>query len=337
MSFTQMESREEMDHSTLQDYIRKIKSMNRSRSRSNGYAPHNPFLMLAVIELMEQGKISDNRILPSDDLIAIFGKYILLIPGSNSTIPESFIPESFYDLKNEGFWDLENWLPISGSQMNLFSSVEQMALPAGQSVRQLQNAGAYAVLDDDLFSFLKEPVYSELIRQTIIETYFPELRQRIEEFAVEESAKDYSKTLISGAEKPFLLYAELIEKVKPPVRSAGFRRAIMLIYDYTCAICKLNIRAPSGESVTDAAHIIPFSVSGNDDIRNGMSLCKLHHWAFDTGLISVNEAYRVIVSPSATESMLTGLDNREILLPREPEHRPAREALAWHREQVMKR
>ena len=325
MSFTQMESREEMDHSTLQDYIRKIKSMNRSRSRSNGYAPHNPFLMLAVIELMEQGKISNNRILPSDDLIAIFGKYISLIPGSNSTIHESF-----YDLKNEGFWDLKNWPPISGSQMNLFSGAEQMTLETGLPT------SAYAVLDDDLFSFLKKPVYRDLIRQTIIKTYFPELRQRIEDFAVEKSAEDYSETLISGAEKPFSLYKEP-ELIKPPaVRSAGFRRAIMRIYEYTCAICRLDIRAPSGESVTDAAHIIPFSVSYNDDIRNGMSLCKLHHWAFDTGLISVNEAYRVIVSPSETESMLTGLRNGKILLPREPEHYPAGEALAWHREQVMR-
>ena len=68
-----------------------------------------------------------------------------------------------------------------------------------------------------------------------------------------------------------------------------------------------------------------------------MPLCKLHHWAFDTGLISVNEAYRVIVSPSVTESMLTGLNNREIYLPREPKLRPHTEALAWQREQVMRR
>ena len=322
-----------MDHSTLQDYIRQIKRMSRSPSRSNGYAPHKPFLMLAVIELMEQlmeqRDISDNGILSSDGLIVIFNryrKYISLVPGSN---PTSHDP--FYDLKNEGFWDLKNWHPIAGSQMDLFSSAEQMALPIGPST------SASAILDDALFSFLKPPVYRALIRQTIIETYFPELRQRIEECAVQESADNYSKSLISGAEKPFLLYAELIEKVKPPVRSAGFRRAIMRIYEYTCAICRLKICAPSGESVTDAAHIVPFSVSHNDDIRNGMSLCKVHHWAFDTGLISVNEAYRVIVSPSVTESMLTGLDNREIYLPREPKLRPHTEALAWHREQVMRR
>ena len=74
-------------------------------------------------------------------------------------------------------------------------------------------------------------------------------------------------------------------QVENPIRSAGFCRAIMQVYAYTCAVCELNIRALSGESVTDAAHIIPFSVSYNDDIQNGISLCKSHHWAFDIGLI----------------------------------------------------
>ena len=74
---------------------------------------------------------------------------------------------------------------------------------------------------------------------------------------------------------------------------------------------------------------------------NGISLCKSHHWAFDTGLIAVDEDYQVIVSPSMTEqgptaSMLTELRNRTIWLPNEPEHRPAQDALTWHRQEVMR-
>lgn len=321
-----------MDHSTLQCYIRKINSMNRSQSESNGYAPDKPFLMLAVIQLIEQGKISENRISPSEDLIAIFRKYISLMPWSNSTI---HVP--FDELKNEGFWQLENRLSTSVSQMGLFSSAETTALTIVRC----------AVLDDALFSCLMIPEYRELIRQNIIETYFPELRQKIEKFDFEESAeaKTYSETLISGAEDKFERFkcSKLIRE-KPPVRSAGFRRAIMKIYDYTCAICGLNILAPSRESVTDAAHIIPFSVSCNDDIRNGMSLCKSHHWAFDTGLIAVNKDYEVIVSPDVTEegptgAKLIGLRNKSIFkrLPKKKKYHPHQDALAWHRENVYKR
>lgn len=127
-------------------------------------------------------------------------------------------------------------------------------------------------------------------------------------------------------------------QVETSIRSAGFRRVIMQVYAYTCAVCELDIRASSGESVTDAAYIIPFSVPYNDDIRNGISLFKSHHWAFDTGLISVDETYEVIVSPSMTEqrSIASMLTQKPIWLPSGEEHRPAQDALTWHRMRVLR-
>jgi hypothetical protein len=35
----------------------------------------------------------------------------------------------------------------------------------------------------------------------------------------------------------------------------------------------------------DAAHILAWSKFGLDVVSNGLSLCKLHHWAFDAALI----------------------------------------------------
>ena len=310
-----------MTISTLQDYIQRMRYLNRSPRANRGHAPHKPFLLLAVIALIEEGRINENRIHLSDDLIAIFKKYIALTPGWNPTIYNPF-----YRLKNEGFWHLRGW---------------RAATPP-TSVRQLQRVDAYAVLDDALFYFLRIPEYREIIRQTLIDRYFPELRQNIEYLTIEREAEEYSEQLIQDAQHPFSMHKDIESiQVETPVRSAGFRRAIMQVYAYTCAVCELNIRASSGESVTDAAHIIPFSVSYNDDIRNGISLCKSHHWAFDTGLISVNEAYEVIVSPSMTEqgptvSMLAQLRNRRIWLPRGEEHHPAQDALLWHRMRVLK-
>ena len=296
--------------------------MNRSPRPDIGFAPHKPFLLLAVIALIEKGEIDKNRIPLSDDLLAIFKKYITLTPGWNPTIYNPF-----YRLKNEGFWHIRRW----------------GAAAPPTSVRQLRRAGAYAVLDAALFRFLKIPVYREIIRQMLIDRYFPELRQAIEYLTVEQEAEAYSEQLIQASvEHPFSMQRDVPSlQTETPVRSAGFRKAIMKIYEHTCAVCELNIQAASGASITDAAHIVPFSVSYNDDVRNGISLCKSHHWAFDAGLIAVSEEHRVVVSPAMTEqgptaSMLTGLRDREIWLPREPEHRPAPEALSWHRERVMR-
>ena len=310
-----------MSNNTLQDYIQRMRHLKRSPRANIGHAPHKPFLLLAVIALIQEERIHENKIPLSDDLIAIFEKYIVLTPGWNPTIYNPF-----YRLKNEGFWHLRRW----------------RATNPPTSVRQLQRVGAYAVLDPALFRFLKIPVYREIIRQTLIDRYFPELRQAIEYLTIEQEAEDYSEQLMQNTQHPFSVYRDVASiQVETPVRSAGFRRAIMKIYKHTCAVCELNIRASRGESVTDAAHIIPFSVSYNDDIRNGISLCKSHHWAFDTGLISVSDTYRVVVSPAMTEQgptalMLTELDDKRIWTPQDAQFYPSQAALTWHREKVMR-
>ena len=116
----------------------------------------------------------------------------------------------------------------------------------------------------------------------------------------------------------------------------------MGLYDYTCVVCRLRIVTMDGESATDAAHIIPFHISKNDDVRNGISLCKLHHWAFDKGLISLSKTYQVFVSLLVVEQgpiewKLSKLRDRSILLPEQDQLYPAQDALTWHREEVLKR
>ena len=307
---------------TLQDYIQQFKCLNRSPRGNNRYAPHKPFLLLAVIELIKRSEIEENRIPFSDSLIILFRQYISLTPGWNPTIYNPF-----FRLQNNGFW-------------HLYPIALRDSLPS--SNRQLQRAGVYAQLDDDLFTILKVPEYREVLRQIIIDRYFPELRERIDDLTIGAEAAEYSESLIQGIEHPFSPYGDIASiPVETPVRSAGFRRAIMQIYDYMCAVCELNIRASTGESVTDAAHIIPFSVSYNDDIRNGISLCKSHHWAFDAGLISLNDDYQVIVSPSMseqgpTEGMLTQLNDKRIWTPEDDQYHPDRGALEWHRMRVLR-
>ncbi len=115
----------------------------------------------------------------------------------------------------------------------------------------------------------------------------------------------------------------------------------MGLYNYTCAVCQLRIVTMDGESATDAAHIIPFRISKNDDVRNGISLCKLHHWSFDKGLISLSRNYRVVVSRLIVEQgpmewKLTTLRGKSILLPEHDQLHPAQDALDWHREKVLR-
>ena len=67
-----------------------------------------------------------------------------------------------------------------------------------------------------------------MLRQIIIDRYFPELRERIDNLTIGAEAAEYSESLIQGIEHPFSPYGDIASiQVETPVRSAGFRRAIM--------------------------------------------------------------------------------------------------------------
>ena len=103
-------------------------------------------------------------------------------------------------------------------------------------------------------------------------------------------------------------------------------------YTHRCAFCGIRMRTIDGHTVVDAAHIIPWSVSHNDDPRNGLALCKLCHWSFDEGLLGVSQRYQVITSKALTAhnniaGHLLTLHERPLVAP---------DALRWHREQCLR-
>ena len=80
------------------------------------------------------------------------------------------------------------------------------------------------------------------------------------------------------------------------VRDHGFRRAIVNLYDHRYAFCGIRMRTPEGHTVVEAAHIVPWHESHDDLPSNGLCLCRLCHWSFDEGLMSVGNKYEVLVS-----------------------------------------
>jgi putative restriction endonuclease len=111
------------------------------------------------------------------------------------------------------------------------------------------------------------------------------------------------------------------------------------IYNGMCSVCGTALTSPDGRSEIEAAHIVPRRLAGSDDARNGLALCRRHHWAFDQGLFGVNHE-RAIVVPSqvrdiAANHLLAGL-NGSLLHPAAPPNLgPHGSALQWHRENVL--
>jgi hypothetical protein len=88
-----------------------------------------------------------------------------------------------------------------------------------------------------------------------------------------------------------------------PTRSEAFRVGVRRIYEHRCAVCGVDARGPGdGSPIVDAAHIVPKSDGGPDDLRNGLCLCKNHHWAFDKGWFSITDDLAVRVHPDLPEN-----------------------------------
>src|SRR5690606_14011000 len=86
-------------------------------------------------------------------------------------------------------------------------------------------------------------------------------------------------------------------------RDVKFRLQIVPLYGYTCALCKLKVLLPNETTIVEAAHIHAYSRSRNDDVSNGIALCRNHHWAFDQGLWTLSPDYRVIVAVGQFDEM----------------------------------
>lgn len=66
----------------------------------------------------------------------------------------------------------------------------------------------------------------------------------------------------------------------------AFAAAVRRAYKNRCAFCGAVYGGIEGiVSGIDAAHILAWSKWDLDVVSNGIALCKLHHWAFDAGLM----------------------------------------------------
>ena len=117
-------------------------------------------------------------------------------------------------------------------------------------------------------------------------------------------------------------------------RDAAFTQLVREAYDMQCAICGSERESPDGNPEVEAAHIYPKREGGSDDVRNGIALCKLHHWAFDSGWLSLTDGYEMLVEEAPDRNgyhEFKQLEDKQIQLPDEEEAQPHPMFLEQHR------
>jgi putative restriction endonuclease len=122
-----------------------------------------------------------------------------------------------------------------------------------------------------------------------------------------------------------------VREARVRLHQARFRGRVLVAYSSRCAICRLK-----ETRLLDAAHIVgDLEEKGEPRVANGLSLCSIHHRAFDQDLVGVAPNYRVHVSQRLlTEDdgpmldLLKGFHQQTIEVPSRRAWKPNPEALA---------
>jgi putative restriction endonuclease len=274
--------------------------------------PHKPLLLLAALDLIDEGKATPQRIPWSQDLRDRFSaRFVRVRQHNDRDTPEN----PFYHLQSQGFW--KAWIEDGPNRVDL-----QTTPLVGMMGR------VFARFTDGLEHFAAVPETRAALREALIARYFPQLTELP---AVPEA--DALASVPVAAEEIDDGYG----------RSTAFRRTIVEIYDHQCAACGLRIRLPSGNDVSfiDAAHLLPWNQFRNDHPTNGLALCKNHHWAMDRYIIApgpdLHWHISKLIDPrrSNGERELNDLAGKSVLLPKDPAFRPSVEGLKWRIQQLV--
>ncbi len=304
------------------------------RDTKFGGAPHKPILLLAVLELVRKGELYANRIEITPELVlefkTIWSKLVVTPHTANFSLP-------FFHMKSEPFWRL---VTNAGMTIPITSSNSIKSLGA------LKESVAFAEIDKDLFELMKDPVNHAVIEDALLDKYFPETKSR---FRTLENDL-FSQLEVQILQEDRESYSERIEELKKTlskeqfeeeifVRGGVFKREIPKIYEYQCAISGMHVESTSNAQLVDACHIVPFAISKDDTITNGISLSPNLHRAYDRGLITINNEYVVRISPSIREKdspySLRQFEGKRIILPSETRYYPSLENLTWHRKECF--
>lgn len=161
---------------------------------------------------------------------------------------------------------------------------------------------------------------------------------RSQQFVVATDGLQHLRPSDSPVEEVLRRYlrSESLRRLHQPV----FRSMVMRAYENHCAVCAL--RHPV---LLDAAHIVEDKHElGAAALRNGLSLCKIHHAAYDEGILGVSPDLAVEIRADILDEIdgpllehgLKALHGESLrFIPRSKRERPSRELLDLHYQKFL--
>mgnify|MGYP000403215201 CR=1 FL=1 len=198
-----------------------------------------------------------------------------------------------------------------------FPENDHMRAKIRQTLQRLRDRGEVDFLDED---------GTYRINDLDLDT---EINQKI------AGADDTSHTAEPDSEPQLTEDEERFTETRRRMRNSDFIEAVRDAYNQTCVVCGSSRETPDGRPEVEAAHIYPKAEAGADDVRNGVALCRLHHWAFDTGWLAFTDDHEILVKDVPEREgyyEFKQLEGDSLILPEENGAEPHPTYLQEHRE-----
>ncbi len=288
-------------------------------------APHKPLLLLWAIGQCLQGqpRLSDFRHV-HEELTSLWERF-----GGPGNVRTQF---PFWRLQNDGLWDIPRAASVS---------VNSSGDVSPEQLRELDIRGG---LTKELFDHFRGNPSAALDAcfQLVEDHFTPTLAIPVLEATL---GSDVLMPHGDALEPAPISVHRLVETQQiRRYRAPQFRNSVLQAYGHGCAVCDFSIEFPQGTwPALQAAHIRWHSHDGPDDIRNGLSLCVMHHELFDRGIFTITgqtKGLKVVVAERLLESGPSAQlsEFHEQPLARTPwtrSEQPARTSLEWHNENVF--
>jgi putative restriction endonuclease len=148
---------------------------------------------------------------------------------------------------------------------------------------------------------------------------------RFVEIAVDESLRFLPASTNEDARR----YAERLTRLR--LHQPVFRAQVLRAYEGACTVCRLQ-----HVDLLDAAHIRGDAETGQPVVTNGLSMCKIHHAAYDHRILGVRPDYTIAVREDVLREVdgpmlrhgLQEMHDARLHLPKRVADMPDRDALA---------
>jgi putative restriction endonuclease len=298
---------------TLEEFATAFTKLRVNTARSS--SPHKPCMLLAVLDLAEAGALAKNEIRYLPNLLERYAEYFDIV-RTQTDHASPYLP--FFHLRGDEFWHL---IPINGRESQLAS------MRTARSHTDIQTNVDHVELNPELYRYLRDANARAALRNALIERWFPDRAEALNRALAAHSEEDaYELTLREGTPPPYT--------VTQRVGQAAFRNVVLQAYDYRCAATGWRLIVPGAWGLIDAAHLIPYAETQNNDPRNGMALTPTFHRALDQNLIAPGpdlkwHVSRVVEPRIPDNRPIVDLDGQDVIFYGDPKYRPSPTSLEW--------